>query len=535
MSSEAPLNSAAAPHTSAAADTAQATINPWIIAIAVMLSTFMEVLDTTVVNVSLPHIAGNLSASIDEATWTLTSYLVSNAIILPLTGWLSNHFGRKRMLLTSVAGFTAASFFCGLAPNLPFLIFFRVVQGACGGGLQPISQAILLESFPPQDRGKAMGFWGLGIVVAPMLGPVLGGWLTDSYSWRWVFYINIPIGIASLLMTRFFVFDPVYIRRRSHGIDYWGIGLLAMGIAALQIVLDKGQEKDWFGTHWVTVLTLIAVVALCAFIVYELRAKDPVVDLRVFKNLTYSTGVFLMTVLGVGLYGSLVLIPLVLQTVLGYPAFQAGIAMAPRGFGSFIAMPVVGAVLAKVDPRKMLAGGIVICSITLYQLSRLNMNAGFWQFCWPQLFMGLALGMLFVPLTTVTMDPISNESMGNATSLFNLVRNLGGSIGIAAVNTIETRREQLDINVLGTDVTRGNPSAVSIMHALQQYFVSKGQDIVDATDKARAILFQMIDQQSRMIAYNTTFRILAILFIAMIPFLFLLKRPTKKSGPVAAH
>ena len=305
-------------------------INPWIIAIAVMLSTFMEVLDTTVVNVSLPHIAGSLSATIDESTWTLTSYLVANAIILPLTGWLSNYFGRKRMLLMSVTGFTIASFFCGLAPTLGFLIFFRVVQGACGGGLQPISQAILLESFAPEDRGKAMGFWGLGIVVAPMLGPVLGGWLTDSHSWRWVFYINVPIGIASLLMTELFIFDPSYIRRASQKIDYWGIGLLAIGIATLQIVLDKGQEKDWFGTPWITLLTLIASVTLLAFLIYEMNIKDPVVNLRVFTNRTYSTGVFLMALLGVGLYGTTVLIPLVLQTLLGYPALQAGIQVQTR-------------------------------------------------------------------------------------------------------------------------------------------------------------------------------------------------------------
>jgi DHA2 family multidrug resistance protein len=276
-------------------------INPWIVAIAVMLSTFMEVLDTTVVNVSLPHIAGSLSATIDEATWTLTSYLVSNAIILPLTGWLSNFFGRKRMLMLSVTGFTVASFLCGLAPTLPFLVVCRVIQGACGGGLQPISQAVLLESFKPEDRGKAMGFWGLGIVVAPLLGPVLGGWLTDSYSWRWVFYINVPIGLASLIMTRLFVFDPSYIRRTSSRIDYWGIGMLALGIGALQVVLDKGQEKDWFGTTWIAGVTVVAVLALGSFLVYELRISDPVVNLKVFRNRTYSTGVFLMSMLGVGL------------------------------------------------------------------------------------------------------------------------------------------------------------------------------------------------------------------------------------------
>jgi len=267
------------------ADERQATphVNPWIIAVSVMFSTFMEVLDTTVVNVSLPHIAGNLSATPDEATWALTSYLVANAIILPLTGWLASHFGRKRLLIMAVVGFTAASFLCGLAPTLGALIVFRIIQGACGGALQPISQAVLLEAFPPKDRGKAMAFWGLGIVVAPMLGPVLGGWLTDSYSWRWVFYINIPVGIASIIMTRLFIFDPPYIRRKSEGVDYWGIGMLAVGIGALQIVLDKGQEEDWFSSHWILALAVVSLVAVAFFIVYELLIEHPVVDLRALR------------------------------------------------------------------------------------------------------------------------------------------------------------------------------------------------------------------------------------------------------------
>ena len=317
----------------------QKHVNPWIVATAVMFSTFMEVLDTTVVNVSLPHIAGSLSSTVEEATWALTSYLVANAIILPLTGWLARTFGRKRLLMTSVAGFTAASFLCGLAPNLPMLILFRIVQGATGGALQPLSQAILLEAFPPQDRGKAMGFWALGIVVAPIFGPVLGGWLTDSYSWRWVFYINIPVGIVSILMTQWFIFDPPYLRKAaSAGVDYWGIGMLAVAVGSLQIVLDKGQQEDWFASHWITLLAIVSFATFAGFIIHELRTRDPVVHLRVFKERTYATGVFLMTTLGFVLYGSLVLLPIFLQTLLGYPALQAGIAMAPRGIGSFIAI-----------------------------------------------------------------------------------------------------------------------------------------------------------------------------------------------------
>src|SRR5438132_4618189 len=326
-------------------------VNPWIIVISVMFSTFMEVLDTTVVNVSLPHIAGTLSATPEEATWALTSYLVANAVVLPITGWLANYLGRKRLLIFATSGFTAASFLCGLAPTLAFLIFFRVVQGACGGALQPISQAVLLESFPPEDRGKAMGFWGLGIVVAPMLGPVLGGWLTDNYSWRWIFYVNIPIGIVSIVMTRLFIFDPPYIRRSAAKVDTWGIGMLAVGIGSLQIVLDKGQQEDWFSSAWITWTLILAAVMLVLFIGRELYTADPVLHLRVFKERTYATGVFLMTTLGFVLYGSLVLLPLFLQTVLAYPAIQAGIAMSPRGLGSFIAMPIVGMIVSKVDPR----------------------------------------------------------------------------------------------------------------------------------------------------------------------------------------
>src|SRR5438105_7746499 len=383
--------------------------SPWIVAISVMFATFMEVLDSTVVNVLLPHIAGSLSSTIDEATWALTSYLVANAIILPMTGWLASVFGRKRLLMISIVGFTIASFLCGLAPTLGSLIFFRIVQGATGGALQPLSQAVLLEAFAPQDRGKAMGFWGLGVVVAPILGPVLGGWLTDSYSWRWVFYINIPVGIASIVMTKLYIFDPAYLRQEKRRIDYWGIGMLAVGIAALQIVLDKGQEADWFSSNLIVGLSIVAVVMLGIFIVWELHTDDPVVDLRVFKERTYAVGVFLMTIVGFVLYGSLVLLPIMLQTLLGYPSLQAGIAMAPRGIGSFFMMPMTGLMTGRFDPRKLLTIGLLIGGVTLLWLSRLNLRAGYWDIFWPQLIQGAGMSLLFVPLTPVSMDPIPRE------------------------------------------------------------------------------------------------------------------------------
>jgi len=508
-------------------------INPWIIAVAVMLATFMEVLDTTVVNVSLPHIAGSMSASIDEATWALTSYLVANAIILPMTGWLARTVGRKRLLTGAVMGFTSASFLCGLAPNLPALIVFRILQGASGGCLQPLSQAVMLEAFPPRDRGKAMAFWGFGIVVAPMLGPVLGGWLTDTYSWRWVFYINIPVGLASVVMTRKFIFDPPYLRRESTGIDYWGIGFLTIGIASLQIVLDKGQEEDWWGSRFIVTLSIVSVITLAAFVWRELATNDPVVHLRVFKIRTYATGVFLMTILGFVLYGSL--LPIFLQTLLGYPALKAGIAMFPRGLGSFLAMPLVGVIIARVDPRKLLGIGLIGASFTLFQLSQLNLNAGYWDIFWPQLIQGAAVALVFVPLTTATMDPIPKEEMGNATSLFNVLRNVGGSVGIAVSDTFLFRREQIHTARLVGHVNAYNPRAVSMIEGMRSTMTAHGSDTVTALQQAYRAMFGMVERQAAMLSFVDTFRMMGLVFLLLLPLLILMKRPSHKGGAAGMH
>jgi DHA2 family multidrug resistance protein len=510
-------------------------VNPWIVATAVMFATFMEVLDTTVVNVSLPHIAGSLSASVDEAAWALTSYLVANAIVLPMTGWLANYFGRKRMLQAAVFGFTASSFLCGMAQTLPMLIFFRVVQGATGGALQPLSQAVMLEAFPPQDRGKAMAFWGLGIVVAPMLGPVIGGYLTDNFSWRWVFYINLPVGLASIIMTRLFIFDPPYIRRQSGGIDYWGMGLLAVGVGALQIVLDKGQEEDWFSSNWMTALGVVAVAGIAIFIIHEIRTRDPVVHLRVFLVRTYSAGVFLMTVLGFVLYGSMLLVPLFLQTLLGYPALDAGIAMAPRGLGSFLMMPFVGTVLGKFDPRKVLAVGLVGASWSLYALSQLNLNAGYWDIFWPQFIQGASLAMLFVPLTTVTMDPIPKEEMGNATSMFNFMRNIGGSMGIASATTYLFRAQQFHTHLLGAHVNPYSPQTQMYMRSVQSAMMLRGFDPHTAARQSYGAVWGMVERQASMLAFVDTFRAMAVVFLLMLPLVLVLKRPRHGRGGAAMH
>jgi DHA2 family multidrug resistance protein len=506
-------------------------VNPWIVAIAVMFATFMEVLDTTVVNVSLPHIAGSLSATIDEATWALTSYLVANAIILPMTGWLASRFGRKNLLLLSVSGFTLSSILCGLAPTLPMLIVFRCLQGATGGAMQPLSQAVLLEAFPPKDRGKAMGFWGLGIVVAPIFGPVLGGWLTDNYSWRWVFYINIPVGITSFIMTQLFVFDPPYIRQESRRIDYWGIGMLAVGIGALQFVLDKGQEDDWFSSRLITTLAIISAVTLVWLVVHELRTDDPVVDLRVFKVRTYAVGVFLMTVMGFVLYGSLVLLPIMLQTLLGYPPMLAGIAMAPRGIGSFFMMPITGLMTGKFDPRKLLAIGFVIGAVTLFWLSKLNLQAGYWDIFWPQLIQGASLSLLFVPLTTASMASIPREKMGNATSLFNLMRNIGGSVGIATTGTMLARQQQAVTNLLGSHVTAYDAASQTALAQMRAGFMASGADPVTATNRAYGAIFGAVWRQASMVSFVTIFQILGALFLALVPLVLIMKRPSHQAAP----
>ncbi|HEY4364359.1 MAG TPA: DHA2 family efflux MFS transporter permease subunit [Bryobacteraceae bacterium] len=511
-------------------------VNPWIVAISVMFCTFMEVLDTTVVNVSLPHIAGNLSATIDEVTWVLTSYLVANAVVLPMTGWLSNYFGRKRLLMASVVGFTAASFLCGIAPTLYSLILFRLLQGLCGGALAPLSQAVLLEAFPPESRGKAMGFWGLGIVVAPVLGPVLGGWLTDSYSWRWVFYINLPVGIISIFMVQWFVFDPSYIRRSKAAIDYWGIGMLAVWIGALQIAFDKGQELDWFSSRFINGLLFIVVAFAAGFLIRELMAEHPVVNLNVFKLRSYSTGVFLMTVLGFVMYGSTVVLPIWLQTILGYPSINAGLTMAPRGIGSMIGMPIIGMFVGKLDARKVLAAGLFFGAISTYQMSRLNLDAGFWDLFWPQAIQGFGLSMIFVPLTTIAMNPVSREQMGNATSLYNLMRNLGGSIGIAVVAMLNTRYQQKYVSVLGAHITATDAQARQWFGSLRSMFLSTGSGPALADQRAYGALFGVVERQAAMRAFVDLFQLLTIVFLLMIPLTLIMRKPKAGGGPgPAAH
>jgi DHA2 family multidrug resistance protein len=501
-------------------------VNKWIVAVAVMSSAVMEVLDTSVVNVSLPHIAGSLSATVDEATWVLTSYLVANAVVLPMTGWLANYFGRKRLLLTVITGFTASSALCGLAPNLPALIFFRVLQGTTGGGLQPISQAVLLEEFPPQERGNAMAFWGLGIVAAPILGPTLGGYLTDHYSWRWVFYINLPIGIASLILISLFVFDPPYIKRGDLKIDAIGMGLLVVGIGSLQVMLDKGQEDDWFGSHFIVMLAILAAAGLILFVVREILVANPIVHVKLFKFRTFAMGIFLVTVLGFVLYGSLILLPLFMQELLGWTAVTAGVWTSPRGIGTAMCMPIVGYLLGKNwDGRWMLVFGFLIAAAAFIGYSHMTLSSGTWDIFWHQINQGVGMAFVFVPLTTLTMDPIPLDETGYATSLYSVMRNIGSSVGISFTTTWLARRSQFHQAVLSSNLTPESASVRQMLHGAQALMMQNGSSPATAARQALAMLYGALQRQASLLSFVDVFHLMAVLFILSAPLALIMRRP----------
>jgi DHA2 family multidrug resistance protein len=501
----------------------------WLVAVAVMSSAVMEVLDTSVVNVSLPHIAGSLSATVDEATWVLTSYLVANAIILPITGWLANYFGRKRLLLTVVTGFTVSSLLCGIAPNLPALIFFRVLQGTTGGGLQPLSQAVLLEEFPGEERGKAMAFWGLGIVAAPILGPTLGGWITDTYSWRWVFYINLPIGITSLIMIGLFITDPAHLRRGKLRADFWGLGMLAVGMASLQIMLDKGQEEDWFGSRFIITLAVLAVGFLAAFVIRELTTEEPIVHFRLLKYQSFAAGTVLVTLLGFVLYGSLVTLPLFMQTLLGWTSATAGIWTSPRGVATALCMPLVGYLLGRGwDGRWMLVFGFAVASFAFFGYSRMNLDSGTWDILVHLLNQGAGLAFVFVPLTVLTMDPIPKQETGYATSLYSVMRNIGSSMGVSFVITFIARRSQFNQSLLAAHVTDSSPFTRQALEQARGLFLRGGSDPATASRRALAMLYGLVQQQATLLSFLSVFRLMGFLFLLIIPLVFIIRRPNRR-------
>lgn len=509
--------------------------SPWLIAIAVMAATFMEVLDTSVANVALPHIAGNLSVTTNEATWVLTSYLVSNAIILPITGWLGNHFGRKRVLIFCIGLFTFASALCGLAGNLGFLVVARILQGIGGGAMLPISQAVLLESFPPAKRGVAMAVFAMGVVVAPILGPTLGGWITDNYSWRWIFYINLPVGIFAALMAEAVVEDPPYLgKNRGATVDWIGFGLLALGLGALQIILDKGQQDDWFGALWIRWATILCVLSLIAFVIRELCIENPIVDLRIFKNRNFTIGLMLMTLVGGVLYGTTAALPIFLQTLMGYPALQSGYALSPRGIGAFITTMIVGRLIGKVKNGWLLTLGFSCLAASSFWLGQINLQMSMSSVIWPSVLNGVAISFIFVPLTTATMGHLQQTQMGNATGLFNLMRNIGGSVGIAAVTTILARDAQAHQPSMIAHLNPFNPIYMERLQTVSSALAPQS-GVVTAAAQAQQLIYNQVLQSAQLWAFVDNFRLFGYLCLGCLPLVLLFKKVKKGTKVAVGH
>jgi DHA2 family multidrug resistance protein len=510
-------------------------INPWLIAAAVMLATFMEVLDTSIASVALPYIAGSLSASNDEATWVLTSYLVSNAIVLPASNWFSLKFGRKRFLMSCVAIFTVASFACGAAPTLAIMLVFRVIQGAGGGALQPLSQAILLESFPPAKRGMAMAVFAFGVVVAPVLGPTLGGWLTDTYSWRYAFYINIPIGILALYMINTYIKDPSYIKNaKASRFDNLGFGSLIVWVGCLQVVLDKGQEVDWFGAVWLRWAVFAMIIAFAIFVWQSIWGKEPLVDLRVLKDRNYAVGCVLIFMFGIGIYSTVTVLPLFYQELLGYTAFTAGLAVAPRGLGAICGMPIIGYLSNKVDPRYLLTFGFGVFGLTTLYFGSITLGISPMTLFLPILITGFGLSFVFVPINTAAYGTLKNEQIGNASGLFNLMRNVGGSIGISIATTLLTRRSAAHQNMLTNYMPRSGAAYESTLKNTQQA-LSGYFGPTHSLFPAQLELYDQLGRQALQWAFVDVFRWLSILCFACVGFVWLFKKVKAGKAPAGAH
>jgi MFS transporter, DHA2 family, multidrug resistance protein len=512
-------------------------VNPWIIAVTVTLATFMEVLDTSIANVALPHIAGSLSAGQDESTWVLTSYLVSNAIVLPLSGWLSSVMGRKNFYMSCVALFTISSFLCGLAPNLATLIICRVLQGAGGGGLQPSEQAILADTFPPAKRGMAFAVYGVAVVTAPAIGPTLGGWITDNFTWRWIFFINIPVGIISILLTSRLIQDPPYFRRRKLSetrIDYIGLGFVALGLGALQIVLDKGQRDDWFESHFIVILSLIAAVSLIFVMFWEWKHKDPIIDLHLFRDRTFGISNLLMFMLGFALLGSTLLLPLFMQTLLGYTAERSGLALMPGGFTIMLLLPLVGFLLSRYSPRWLLVFGLVMLSASLFNMTRFDLEIDFRTAAMARILQAAGMAFLFVPINTAAYAFLPRDKNNAASGLMNLARNIGGSVGISLVTTMLDRRTQVHLNDLARHLSASNPAFQSMLQGTTQAMRTHGANAAFATQRAYAMIEGTVQRQATMLAYLDDFRFLAWTILAMVPLVFLMKK-SKPGGGIAVH
>ncbi len=515
------------------------SINPWVIAITVTMATFMEVLDTSIANVSLPHIKGSLSASADEATWVLTSYLVSNAIVLPLSGWLSSLVGRKRFYMSCVIVFTVSSFLCGFAHSLGTLVFFRILQGAGGGGLQPSEQAILNDTFPLAKRGMAFAVYGIAVVVAPTIGPWLGGFITDNYSWRWIFYINVPVGILSIILTYLLVSDPPYMKRvnlkQGFRIDYVGLGLISLGLASMQIILDKGQREDWFASGFIRIFFGLMLIGLVAGVIWELRTKDPVVDFKMLKNRNFAIATIAMFFLGFVLYASTMLIPEMLQELLGYPAEMAGMALSPGGALIMVCMPIVGFLVSRVDTRYLITFGCTISASALFVMAGWNLQLDFRHAMLGRMMQSFGLAFLFIPINVSAFAYVPRELTNMGTGIINLARNIGASVGLATVTTMLERRTQVHQARLMENINAMNPAYNNMVNGTAGTLMTHGASTVHATAQAHGMVLGLVQRQAAMMAFLDNFKMLGIIFFAVIPIMVMLKRPRMHGGSVPVH
>jgi DHA2 family multidrug resistance protein len=494
-----------------------------LITLSVMLVTFMQILDTSVTNVAIPHMQGSMSASVEEITWVLTSYLAANAIVLPATGWLGSVLGRKRFFLISVTLFTVSSFLSGIAPNLEFLILARTLQGIGGGPLLPLSQAIMWEIFPLEQRGMAMAIWGVGIMFGPIIGPTLGGWITDNWSWPWIFYINLPVGVVGFFMASAFLFDPPYLKR-AQKIDPVGLALMVVGFGSLQLVLDRGEREDWFDSNLIVTLAVVGGIAVLGFLLRQLSSDEPVVDLSVFRDRNFASGAVIVAMVMFGLFSTMLLQSLYMQKLLGYDALNAGLALAPGGLGNMVSLLLAGRLVNRVDQRALLGLGCVVNAIALSMMGRLNLSVDYWALALPRLIQGLGLGFIFVPLTILAMANIPREKLGNATALYNVVRNFGGSAGVALAATFLARRSQVHQASLVSHVNIWDPETAARIEELTRVFLAQGADPYTARGQALATLYRSTVEQATVLAFMDDFWLFTVLFVTVLALVPVFKR-----------
>ncbi|MSQ48594.1 MAG: DHA2 family efflux MFS transporter permease subunit [Deltaproteobacteria bacterium] len=509
--------------------------NKWLIAVAVMLATILEVLDMTIANVALDHIRGSLSAGVDEAAWVMTSYIIGTAIVIPLTGWFGSVFGRKRFFLFCIAMFTISSLFCGAAPNLEWLVFFRVVQGLTGGVMMPLSQAILMETFSAREQPMAMAVWGLGMMMGPIMGPIVGGWITDNYSWRWIFYINIPMGGLAFALLAAILVDPHYIKRARMHIDWFGLTLLVIGMGCAQVALDKGERLDWFDSNFIITLSTVSVLSLILFVFRELRTPTPIIDLRVLRNRSFAVGTVFTTIVMFGLYGTYILIPLYCQLVSGYTPFLAGQVLSIQSFGTFVSIMLAGRLYHYFDPRLLVAIGCVSAGAGTWDMTHFNPEIDFWGIAAPGFLRGMGSGFIFVPMTTLTLAAVAKEQMGNASALYNMVRTIGGGIGIALLIAFLSRGAQTHQAYLTAHIHPYNQE-------LAQRFMTMNSGVIPSlagsgipADTFLQLLYGEVQRQALLMSFVDDFRLIAIIFFLLTPVVFLMRRPPQLGGSAAAH